>query len=73
MMKKNNVLTQLAIVEAYAEGPAIDIDGNIQTQDVDAENLIQSQLKFENLWNFKRLLTIVPASKNVVISTPLYR
>ena len=29
MMKKNNLLTQLAIVDAYAEGPAIDIDGNI--------------------------------------------
>lgn len=29
MMKKNNLLNQLAIVDAYAEGPAIDIDGNI--------------------------------------------
>ncbi len=28
-MKKNNMLTQLATVEAYTEGPAIDIEGNI--------------------------------------------
>ena len=29
MMKNNNLLTQLAMVEAYAEGPAIDNEGNI--------------------------------------------
>lgn len=28
-MKNNNTLTQLASVEAYAEGPALDTDGNI--------------------------------------------